>query len=82
MGVTMHPLQAQPASRLALASNFRTNRAPIFGRFIAFVAAVLGLRRHTRAKHDAVPHYDGHAWCDSLECQVNSDIATCRRARL
>jgi hypothetical protein len=78
----MHPVQVQPLSRIALANNFRTDQATIFGRLMAFVGAVLGLRRRTRAKHDAVPHYEGHAWCDSLECQVNSDIATCRRARL
>ena len=28
------------------------------------------------------PDYEGYAWCDSLEGQLNNDIAICRRARL
>jgi hypothetical protein len=78
--VTMHAFQVQPVSRLAPANRSAIARALAVGRLRAFVAALLG--RSTGAKQDAVPHYEGHGWCDSLERQVNGDIATCRRARL
>lgn len=70
----MHPIQTQPVSRLALATNSG------IGRVLAFLAAMLG--RGTRGKRDVTPDYEGYAWCDSLESQLNNDIAVCRRARL
>ena len=75
----MHAFQVQRVSRLAVANRSAIARALPLGRLRAFVAALLG---RTGAKQDAVPHYEGHGWCDSLERQVNGDIATCRRARL
>jgi hypothetical protein len=78
MGITMQAFQLQPDSQLALANNLGAGRAAIFGRLIAFVATALRLGRCS----GAVPHYEGHAWCDSLEGHVNGDIAMCRRARL
>ena len=76
----MHTFHAQPVSRFTLANHSGFDWAAALGRLRAFAAALLG--RCTRGKHDAVPHYEGYAWCDLLERQLNSDIATCRRARL
>ena len=70
----MHLFQAQPANQIALAG-----RAASSGRLTAFFAALLG--RGIRANPDVVPNYEGCAWSDSLESQVNSDLATCRRGR-
>ena len=69
----MHPIQVQPIGRLASASNFG------IGRLLTSVAAMLGI--YTRSKQHGIPDYEGFAWCDQLESQVNNDIATCRRAR-
>ena len=70
----MHPIQAQPVSRLAPVTHSGT------GRILAYLAALLGL--DTGVKQDVTPDYEGYAWCDSLENQLNNDIAICRRARL
>jgi hypothetical protein len=75
----MRTAQVQTVSRLALADAFRADRAATFRRLSRFIAAILG--RGARANRDAVPHYEGHAWCDSLEQQVNGDVANCRRPR-
>ena len=45
-----------------------------------FVVGIVG--RRNSAKSAAVPQYEGHAWCDSLERHLNGDMVTCRRARL
>ena len=58
------------------------HNAQILSRLMTFVTTILDRDRRTGAKHHVVPHYEGHTWCDSLECQVSSDIATCRRPRL
>lgn len=68
----MQTIQAQPVSRFALAGNSGIER------LLAFFAAVLG--RSTGVRQDVTPAYEGYAWCDSLEQQVNNDIAICRRA--
>jgi len=78
----MQANQVQQNSQLALANNFGADRAAIFGRLMMLVTTTLRLGRRSGAKHYAVPHYEGHAWCDSLEAHVNGDIAACRRPRL
>jgi len=76
----MHRFQVEQADSVALANHSMIDRVAALARLRGFVAAILG--RCKRAKTDGVPHYEGHAWCDSLEYQVNNDITTCRRARL
>ena len=76
----MHSFQVKPVSRLALANHSPIDGGAAFARLMAFVARILG--RRDGAKSVAVPQYEGHAWCDSLEHRVNSDMMTCRRARL
>jgi len=78
----MQSLQVQQNGQLALANDFGADRATIFGRLMRFVASPLRMGRRSGAKQGSVPHYEGHAWCDSLEAQVNGDIAACRRPRL
>ena len=75
----MQAFQIQKVIGLDLEQFSGIVRAAVLGRLGAFDIAMLGLR--TRTKQDTVPNYEGHAWCDSLERQVNDDIATCRRAR-
>jgi len=77
----MQPIQVQQNGQLALANDFGGDRATIFGRLMRFVASTLGMDRPRGAQH-AVPQYEGHAWCDSLESHVNGDTAACRRPRL
>jgi hypothetical protein len=77
MEVTMHPFQLKPVSRLALATDFAGGAA--LGRLMASVVGMLGRRNNARST--TVPQYEGHAWCDSLEQQVNSDVVNCRRPR-
>jgi hypothetical protein len=79
MEVTMHALQIRKVIGLGLDRHCGIIWAAVLGRLGAFDIAML--RHSAQAKPDAVPNYEGHAWCDSLERQVNSDIATCRRAR-
>jgi hypothetical protein len=77
----MQAFQVESVSRFALVNRSRIDRAAALGRLAtALVAAIVS--RCTRGRHDAIPHYEGHAWCDSLERQLNSDTTTCRRARL
>jgi hypothetical protein len=73
----MRTVQVQTPSRLALASVFAIDQSAPFRRLGQLVVALLG--RRARGNHDAVPHYEGHAWCDSLEQQVNGDAVNCRR---
>ena len=75
----MRTVQIQTLSRLSLANALGIGPAVGFGRLGQLVAAILG--RQARGNRDAVPHYEGHAWCDSLEQQVNRDVANCRRPR-
>ena len=74
----MHPFQLKPASRLALINNFDWGVA--LGRLMDFVVGIFG--RRNSGKSAAVPQYEGHAWCDSLERHLNADIVACRRTRL
>ena len=76
----MRTVQVQTIGRFSLASASGFDPTAALGRLRMLVAAVLG--RRAQAGHDAVPHYEGHAWCDSLEQQVNGDVVGCRRARL
>jgi len=71
----MHLLQAQPASRLLLASETAVGHFPAFRR-LGTLFGVLGRRLRTSA--NAIPHYEGRAWCDSTEQQVINSIVTCR----
>lgn len=68
----MHPIQARPVSRLVLATH------SAIGGLQALLAAMLG--RGTRTQH-TTSDYEGYAWCDSMESQLNNDIAIYRRAR-
>jgi hypothetical protein len=70
----MHSFQAQTDSSFGPAGNLGINR------LLALLAAILD--RAFRGRQDVTPGYEGYAWCDSLEQQVNSDTAICRRARL
>lgn len=78
----MQSLQVQQTGQLALVNGFGGDRATILGRLMRFVASALRMGRRSGVRLDAVPHYEGHAWCDSLEAHVNGDIAACRRAGL
>jgi hypothetical protein len=73
----MYSLHAQPAFRLMFTSETAAGHIPPFRRLWTLFG-VLGRRLRTNA--DAIPHYEGRAWCDSTEQQVITDIATCRRA--
>lgn len=73
----MHLLQAQPASRLLLASKTAAGYVPAFRR-LQTLFGVLDCRLRTNA--DAIPHYEGRAWCDSTEQQVITSIVTGRTA--
>jgi hypothetical protein len=75
----MRTVQIQTVSRLALASALGIDQTVAFRRLGRLVAAMLG--RRPRGDRNAVPHYEGHAWCDSLEQQVNGDVMGCRRPR-
>jgi hypothetical protein len=71
----MRTIQVQTVSRLG--SAFAIDQAAVFGLLGRWIAALLG--RRARGNREAVPHYEGHAWCDSLEQQVNGDAVNCRR---
>ena len=71
----MRTVQVQTLNRPG--SAFAIDQAPVFGHLARWFATMLG--RRARANRDAVPHYEGHAWCDSLEQQVNGDAVNCRR---
>ena len=75
----MRTVQVQTVGRSSIASASGFDPSAAFGRLKMLVAAVLG--RRAQVGHDAVPHYEGYAWCDSLEQQVNGDVVTCRRPR-
>jgi hypothetical protein len=70
----MQSFQAKTDSGFGPAGN------PGIDRLLALLAAILG--RAFRGRQDVTPGYEGYAWCDSLEQQVNSDTAIRRRARL
>lgn len=72
----MRMVQVQTVSRLPLANAPGIPLAAAFGWLGRLVATMRG-----RRTPDAVPHYEGHAWCDSLEQQVNGDVMGCRRPR-
>ncbi len=74
----MHQFHVQPAAPFAFAGTFGTGLASAVVRLKTLLAAMLG----RGAKYDAASYYEGHAWTDSLESQINGDISTFRRARL
>jgi hypothetical protein len=76
--VAMDSVQAKPADQRRLTGQADIKRAS--GRFKAFVTAIL--RRRDATTDHVVPGYEGYAWCDSSERQLNADITACRRARL
>jgi len=76
----MHLSQAQAVNAPALVGKSEIGRLPALSRFRVHFAAML--RRFTRPQHDIDLPLAGHAWCDSLEHQVNFDIASCRRTWL
>jgi len=73
----MYSAQAQPASPLLLTSETATTYVPAF-RHLRTLFGALGRRPRTNA--DAIPHYEGRAWCDSTEQEVVTGIVTCRTA--
>lgn len=73
----MYSAQAQPASRLLLASETAAGYVPAF-RHLRTLLGVLG--RRPRRKADAIPHHEGRAWCDSTEQEVITGIFTRRTA--
>jgi hypothetical protein len=78
--VTMHSFQAEQADNVTRASYSMIDRIAALAALRRLVAAILD--RCKPVKIHGVPHYEGHAWCDSLEYQVNNDITMGRRARL
>jgi hypothetical protein len=73
----MYSVQAQPASRLLLTGETAVGRVPASHRLRTLFGV---LRGHRRTRDDAIPHYEGRAWCDSTEQQVITGIVTCRTA--
>jgi hypothetical protein len=74
----MQSVQAQPAEQCSpseLTPAWSASR-----RLRTILSAIQG--RQADAQPDAAPGYEGYAWCDSSEAQLNMDIATCRRTWL
>jgi hypothetical protein len=73
----MHPFQFQPIIPLSETTGIRC--ATAFVRLARLLAAIMS--RWNISKGSDARGYDGYAWCDSSERQLNFDIATCRRTR-
>lgn len=70
---------AQKAYLFFHADNSRTDRTSTFARAVAFVVARLKPRsRAERAEDEIIARYEGHAWCDSTERNLNHHISTGR----
>ncbi len=76
----MRLLQAQTLFQPEFANESNIDSVSVVSRVKAlFAALVYGF---THAEHDVGTRLGGHAWTDSLEREVNNDIAMCRRLRL
>jgi hypothetical protein len=73
----MQSVQAHPAIRLPFGNSIWSGLEATLKGVATFIAAIL-LRRPRMSGH-GVPHYEGRAWCDSMEQQVIADLASCRR---
>jgi hypothetical protein len=62
----MQSLQVQQTGQLALANGFGGDRVTSFGHLRRFLASALRMGKRSGASQDAVPHYEGHAWCIPL----------------
>jgi hypothetical protein len=79
----MQPFSVQKADQfLGRADNSLTGRLPALRRILPLVFAMLKFRSYAeRAEEEAFLRYQGHAWCDSTERQLNDDISNDPRAR-
>ena len=73
----MQPFPIQRANQfLSRPDSFLIGRLPALRRILPLVFAMLKFRTAAeRAEEDAVLRYQGHAWCDSTERQLNHDIS-------
>jgi hypothetical protein len=76
----MHSIQTQPVSALALTSNSGSGRRTMFSHVKALFA---DLRRGlSQPQRDLGSCLGGQAWTDSLERELNNDIAIRRHLRI
>ena len=75
----MQTLQTQPLRQPKFATKSDLGRTSIAHCVRAFFAAII--ERFSHAEHDVSTRLGGHAWTDSLEREINNDVAMCRRLR-
>jgi hypothetical protein len=73
----MQPFSVQKANQfLGRADHALIGRLPALRRVLPLIFAMLKFRSYVeRAEEEAVLRYQGHAWCDSTERQLNDDIS-------
>jgi hypothetical protein len=80
----MQPFPVQKANQFfSRADNSLTGRLPALRRILPWVFAMLKFRSRAEvAEEEAFLRYQGHAWCDSTERQLNHDILSDPRTGL